>query len=127
MQKITFCIAFAVGGVYLKRQIQKGALLAIALFSVLIGTAICKRNEALAGYVVYVCIILFALTTTAYAVVLRMLDSRRPLSEKPEEKETKQNRSSNFSLFPTAEEIEAAQSVEIAGDEEEPRESDDNS
>lgn len=103
----------------MKREIKSVALLIIALFSILLGIAVCAKVEALANYVVYVCSVLFAVTVSVYAFILKILDTKKPLNNtSTEEKETKTKKSSNYSLFPSAEEIEMASKVEIENNEE---------
>lgn len=103
----------------MKREIKSVALLIIALFSVLLGIVVCAKVEILANYVVYVCIVLFAVIVSVYAFILKLLDIKKPLNSAPsEEKEPKTKKGSNYSLFPSAEEIEMANKIEIENNEE---------
>lgn len=101
----------------MKREIKKGPLLIIALFSVLIGIAVTQKVDALKNYTIYACIVIFAVVTSVYAFILKALDAKKPLSEAEEKKEQPtKKKGSSYSLFPSAEEIEAASKVEMASE-----------
>lgn len=107
----------------MKREIKSAALLIIALFSILLGIALCSKVEALANYVIYICIALFAVTVSIYAFILKFLDSKKPLEENTKDNNIKKPKKvSSYSLFPSPDEIEAASKIEIATEEDDENE-----